>query len=196
MLCSNRVALAGAPSTCTLDTVLVPLPSFVFFVALAANAILSASKPCSKPVKWLHITHLVLLAAQIAMTVLELIRLQLQHLGLGLLPANTVGLIVAFVVLWRARVPGRTRVLLLIFAAYWFLLAVFEAIKVARLHQLERLDPTTSKTSNYPNSDWFLDNAVMLGIYVVFFCAETTTLLLSRRRETCVEDGYKMDSDD
>ncbi|KAJ6576424.1 hypothetical protein DFH09DRAFT_359970 [Mycena vulgaris] len=196
MLCSNRFPLSGSPSTCTLDTAIVPLPSFFLLVALAANLILHrkhASETKIRPVKWLHITYLVLVGAQIAMTILELVRLGLENFGLGLLPINTVGLICVFVVLWRERSSGRTRPILFILAAYWFFLTIFEAVKTARLHTLEGLDPTTTKTSQYPSSDWFLDNAVMVALYFLFFCTEATTLFLSRRQRG--DDGvYKLQS--
>jgi len=134
-----------------------------------------------KPVKWLHITYLVLVGAQIAMTILELVRLALEQLGVGLLPTTTIALVGVFVVLWRERASGRTRTVSLvsciiyiscrtrtnttqILAIYWFFLTIFEAVKTTRLHRLEELNPTTTKTSQYPSSDWFLDNAVMVHI--------------------------------
>ncbi|KAK7033090.1 hypothetical protein R3P38DRAFT_2920642 [Favolaschia claudopus] len=184
MLCSNRFVLPGSPSTCVLDTAVVPLPSFLLFIALAATWILSRRNNGTTfritPIRWVHIVYLVLVGAQIAMTILELVRLALERLGVGLLPANTVGLLCVFAVLWHERTAGRTRITASTFAAYWFLLAVFEAIKTARLHDLEVLNPNTTKTSQYPSSDWFLDNAVMLGLYIVFFCTECATLVLSR----------------
>ncbi|KAJ7903567.1 hypothetical protein B0H14DRAFT_2220672, partial [Mycena olivaceomarginata] len=165
MLCSNRFILPGSPSTCTLDTAIVPLPTFFLLVALAVNLILSRRKETDtrvKSVRWLTITYLVLVGAQIAMTILELVRLALESLGVGLLPVNTIGLLCVFGILWRERTNGRTRTTLSIFAVYWFFMTIFEAIKSARLHTLEELNPTTTKTSQYPSSDWFLDNAVMV----------------------------------
>jgi len=195
MLCSNRFTLPGSPQTCTLDTAVVPLPSFFLFVALAANFILSRKKASIRitPIRWLHITYLVLVGAQIAMTVLELVRLALEDLGVGLLPVNTIGLLCIFVILWRERTAGRTRMMLSILAVYWFFMGIFEAIKTARLHTLEELNPTTTKTSQYPSSDWFLDNAVMLALYFIFCCAECVTLFKARRQRAA-EAVYKMQS--
>ncbi|KAJ7126999.1 hypothetical protein C8R44DRAFT_110958 [Mycena epipterygia] len=197
MLCSNRFPLPGSPSTCTLDTAIVPLPSFFLLVALAANFIISRKDVAStkiKPVKWLHITYLVLVGAQIAMTILELVRLALEQLGVGLLPINTIGLVCVFIVLWRERATGRTRAILLILAVYWFFLTIFEAIKTTRLHRLEELNPTTTKISQYPSSDWFLDNAVMVALYFIFFCIESVTLFLSRRQRPDLDSAYKLQS--
>ncbi|KAJ7773267.1 hypothetical protein B0H16DRAFT_1714162 [Mycena metata] len=198
MLCENRFPLPGSPSTCTLDTAIVPLPSIFLIIALGANHFLSrnnvagARTPVAPPVK-LHILYLVMVGCQIAMTILELVRLALEQFGVGLLPFNTIGLICAFVVLLRERKSGRTRRTLAILAVYWFFLTIFEAIKVARLHTLEELNPTTTKTSQYPSSDWFLDNAVMLALYFIFFCGETVNLVLMRRQRN-MEGGYKMRS--
>ncbi|KAJ6619742.1 hypothetical protein B0H10DRAFT_1144292 [Mycena sp. CBHHK59/15] len=158
MLCSNRFPLPGSPSTCQLDTAIVPLPSFFLLTALAANLIVSrkdATNARFRPIKWLHITYLVLVGAQIAMTVLELARLALENLGVGLLPINTIGLLCVFATLWRER-TGRTKAVLLILAVYWLFLAIFETIKSVRLHRLEELDPTTTKTSQYPVVTGFL----------------------------------------
>ncbi|KAF7327788.1 hypothetical protein MKEN_00358600 [Mycena kentingensis (nom. inval.)] len=189
MLCSNRFPLPGAPSTCTLDSIIVPLPSFLFLVALPIAQLglrrtAATQPPRFQTKKWVHIAYLALVAAQICMCILELVRLVLEELGVGLLPVNIAGLICAFVVLWRERVPGRTKMMLQLLFVYWILLSVVEAIKTARLHKLEVLNPTTTKTSKYPSSDWFLDNAVMHGLYVVFACAEAGALLFAPRVAT------------
>lgn len=82
---------------------------------------------------------------------------------------------------------------------YWLFLAVFETIKSVRLHLLEQLDPTTIKNSQYPSSDQFLDNVVLVcnislsasmtllmilfvkvGLYIVFFGVECSVLVLYR----------------
>ncbi|KAJ7170681.1 hypothetical protein C8R43DRAFT_60089 [Mycena crocata] len=202
MLCGNRFPLPGSPSTCTLDTALVPLPSFFLFLALAAHLVISRRGNDNNnamkltPSRWGHIIYLVLVGAQIAITILELVRLALENLGVGLLPVNTVGLLLVFVLLLRERTSGRTMPVLIILAAYWFFLAIFLAIKTARLHRLEQLNPTMTKTSQYPSSDWFLDNAVMLGLYVVFFVYECINLLRLRRQRQRAhlqgEGGYNL----
>nr|GAT60758.1 predicted protein [Mycena chlorophos] len=184
MLCNNRFPLPGSPSTCTLDTVIVPLPSFLFLVALTIHSFLrrTPNEHSLRIRKWLHIAYLVLLGAQIAMTILELVRLGLENLGVGLLPVNTLGLLCAFIVLLRERVHGRSRTLLPIFVAYWLFELVVEAVKTARLNKLQQVDPTTSKDSKYPSSDWFLDNAVMLALYCIFCVTEISVLFVSPRR--------------
>lgn len=51
---------------------------------------------------------MVLVVAAFAMTVLEIARLVANHLGVGLLPIDTVAIILVFVVLYLER-GGRTR---------------------------------------------------------------------------------------
>lgn len=52
-----------------------------------------------------------------------------------------------------------------IFAVYWFFLTIFLIVKSVRLQRLVELNPTTTKTSQYPSSDWLLDNVVMASVY-------------------------------
>jgi hypothetical protein len=58
--------------------------------------------------------------------------------------------------------------------SYWLLLTVFETLKSVRLHQLMVLNPTTTKNSQYPSSDQFLDNVVLVDILSPFMsiCAQ------------------------
>ncbi|KAJ7284983.1 hypothetical protein C8J57DRAFT_705646 [Mycena rebaudengoi] len=195
MLCANRFPLPGSPSTCQLDTAIVPLPSFFLLVALAANFFLSkrGSKTKITSVKWLHITYLVLVGAQFGMTVVELVRLVLEKMGVGLLPVTSIAYICVFVILWRER-PARTRPVLFIFAVYWFFLTIFLIVKSVRLQRLVELNPTTTKTSQYPSSDWLLDNVVMLGLSFLFLCTECTTLFLSRRQAVDPAVAYRLQS--
>ncbi|KAJ7650279.1 hypothetical protein FB45DRAFT_887463 [Roridomyces roridus] len=185
MLCSaNRFPLPGAPSTCLLDTAIVPLPSFVLIVAFGVYYFHFRRQTTPStliPIKWLHITYLVLVAAQIAMSVLEIIRLALEQLGVGLLPVNTVALLLVFTVLWRER-ASRTKAMISILAVYWFFMTLFELIKTVRLHRLETLHPNTANNSRYPSSDQFLDNAVMLVLYALFCGTEIVNFFLSRRQ--------------
>ncbi|KAF7983445.1 hypothetical protein HWV62_21712 [Athelia sp. TMB] len=105
------------------------------------------------------------------MTVLELVRLAIDHLGVGLIPVVLVGLILAFSVLC-VEIRGRSQSLSMLLIIYWLLNITFQSIKVARLSKLEDLFPEHTK---YPASDQLLDNAVILGLYIVFFIIEEVT---------------------
>lgn len=49
--------------------------------------------------------------------------------------------------------------------SYWALSTVLEVIKVVRLATYNQLHP--AKGTAYPSSDWLLDNAVMVNIYML-----------------------------
>lgn len=107
-----------------MDTLIVPLPSFLFLTVFATLAILASLRPSLPSItsrlsyatsessfpKWLHILYIVLICAETIMTILEFVRLIIVQEGVGLLPANTVALIsIAALLSWR----GRQRNLLL-----------------------------------------------------------------------------------
>jgi len=197
-ICENRTPLTGVPSTCLVDTLIVPLPSFLLLLTLAGLLVLSKLRPAfpsvlsrlpgtSRYPKWLYILHTVLVLAGIIMSILEFTRLILVQQGVGLLPVNTAALICVFVLMsWRGR--QRNIVLSSCFDAYWLLALAFEALKVARLNLLNNEHP--SKNKNYPTSDWLLDNAVILGLYVVFFILESAYLALAVKQKR----GSSLDS--
>ncbi|KZO97327.1 hypothetical protein CALVIDRAFT_597638 [Calocera viscosa TUFC12733] len=181
-LCSNRVPLAGSPSTCTIDTVLIPLPTWLLLAALPLVFILLRSRR-SPPLirtslqKTIWVIYLVLLVADIAMSVLEMARLGVAKLGLGLLPFNTIGLIIVIVMVGCR---GKVSWMLFPLGFFWLLLVAFEAVKVSRLSLLPSKTPT-----QYPGSDQVLDNAVMLALATIFSVLDTYEIIVlwrSRRR--------------
>ncbi|KAL0959793.1 hypothetical protein HGRIS_011479 [Hohenbuehelia grisea] len=187
MLCSNnRFSLPGSPSTCTLDTAVVPVPSFLLFVAVGLVSSLACEVKLespdyrrSPPTRWLHITYALLVVAALGMSVLEIARLGAAQQGLGLLPVMPLALCLVLFLLWHER-HARTRVISFVFLLYWITLVVMEAIKSARLQLLEGLNP--AKDTKYPSSDWLLDNLVMLGLFVIFMFIEIAVLAQARRR--------------
>ncbi|THV04754.1 hypothetical protein K435DRAFT_161113 [Dendrothele bispora CBS 962.96] len=165
MLCtSRRFPLPGSPSTCTLDAAIVPLPSFCLIVILIATLRFYTGNERLVKItlysRWLHIVYFVLVIAAFAMSLLEIARLAAEHLGVGLLPITPVALLIAMIIIWKER-KTRTRTMASILAFYWLFLAIVQTVKSVRLHLLEELNPTTKNDSNYPSSDWFLDNVVM-----------------------------------
>jgi len=192
-LCENRFALPGSPSTCVLDTVLVPLPSFLLVILLvfairSRSPHLTAAKPILP--KWLHILYLVLIAATFAMRVLEIVRLVAAKLGVGLLPMGIVSLLfIGGVMWWKGRMRGVTLSAGLM--VYWLLMTIFETVKVVRLVQLNNVHPVKGL---YPTSDWLLDNAVMLGLYAVFTVYESAHLVLCRKQSSKFEPNFQMRS--
>src|SRR5882762_8691174 len=117
MLCANRFVLPvsfwllalhepvhdcifnqGSPSTCTIDTVLVPLPSFLL-VVFGTLVLLRRSRDNSRIVipRWIHTAYMLLVIAAMGMWAVELARDIAANLGVGLIPAVLVGLTLVFV---------------------------------------------------------------------------------------------------
>lgn len=102
----------GSPSTCTLDTAIVPLPSFCLVVVFLL-LFLRPKKPLENTIRlpyppWAHNVYFVLVLAALAMTILEIARLSAEKLGVSLLPMTPVALLIILIVLWIER-RGRTR---------------------------------------------------------------------------------------
>ena len=120
--------------------------------------------------KAFSILYYLLLLAQVLMCVLEITRLSLAHLGIGLLPFTFVSLILAcalhFTRGFRGRVPGWKWANLAVFIA----LAVTNGVKIA-----EEVKEGTGqrKGSKYPESDEIIDVSVMVGVYAALATLET-----------------------
>jgi len=123
---------------------------------------------------------MVMVLAAAAMTILEIIRLILGSLGVGLLPIPSVALLLVFGVLWHQR-KKRTSAMSYLFLLYWLLYSAGEVLKIVRLNRLDELHP--AKESKYPSSDQFTDNVVMLCLYVVFAGLEVGSLVVGWRRD-------------
>ncbi|EJT98199.1 hypothetical protein DACRYDRAFT_118924 [Dacryopinax primogenitus] len=187
LLCSNRTPVTGSPSTCTLDVVVIPLASWILMASLPLTVIVCSKRRQALPLsrtrlqKKIWILYLVLIVADIAMTVLEIARLAVAQLGVGLLPFNTVGLIIAVVLVG---IRGSTFMPLFFF---WLLLVIFQAIKV---HQLMYLPSKTP--DQYPGSDQLLDNAIMLGLESSFVLLDTYDSIVHWKHRLRTHDALVM----
>lgn len=103
------------------------------------------------------------------MCILEIVRLSLAHLGIGLLPFTIVTLITAAAVRFTDGVRGRILGWRYLNLAVWTALAVTNGVKVAE----ESKEGTGArKGSKYPVSDEMTDVSVMIGVYAVLFLLE------------------------
>ncbi|KII87661.1 hypothetical protein PLICRDRAFT_644084 [Plicaturopsis crispa FD-325 SS-3] len=173
----NRPPLTGSPSLCTLDSALVPLPSFLLVAALIVLVVTHFAYPkkrqeCQAP-RILRLVYLALVLAAFCMNLVEIIRLSLQREGVGLIPMNLVGLAIILGKLYHEK-HGRTRPLIMLFAAYFGLLIIFQAIKVKRLHELVIVGFTylSRQRATYYDTAQLTDNAITLGFYCVCFIIE------------------------
>lgn len=196
-LCTNRAEGFGPhsalhsslPTSCFLDVVVGPLPTWIFLLTspvlyfVLHRPLLSPSSTSSKSAldarrsrrrlaRCLSVAYYVLLVALVAMISLEIARLMVAKLGVGLLPFTYVGILLALAnrLWWRVRIARVANIL------YWLALAVVTAVKTATKHKEEGNAMAKIKGSGvdgkYPMSDQLLDNAVMVGVEVVLALLE------------------------
>ncbi|KAI9797758.1 MAG: hypothetical protein M1835_006930 [Candelina submexicana] len=216
MLCANRPEGFGPLShlyghiltSCFLDTILIPLCTWLYLTAIIALTITGArcfphqstnalrgsrfrgSKTTheaetnefatgdqtfrhTKIHKALSILYYLLLLAQILMCILEIVRLALAHLGIGLLPFTLVAIITAAAVRFTRGLEGRIYGWKYLNLAIWVALAIINGVKIAE----ETKEGTDArKGSKYPVADQITDVSVMIGVYAVLACLEVTLM--------------------
>ena len=109
------------------------------------------------------VVYYLLLLAQTLMCILEITRLSLAHLGIGLLPFTFVSLLVAGALRFTRGLGDRISVWSGANLALWVALAVTNGVKIA-----EEVKEGTGgrKGSKYPVADEITDVSVMVGVYV------------------------------
>jgi hypothetical protein len=143
------------------------------------NTELSTAKPLPRRRSPCHmvlqVLYYLLILAQILMCILEITRLSLASLGIGLLPFTIVGILIAGLVhLFSTRFRdkssrGWTKVLN---TAYWTALVVVEVLKIV---EETKEGVGTRKGTKYPMSDEVIDVGVMVGVYVALAVLELAT---------------------
>lgn len=110
------------------------------------------------------VLYYLLLVAQLLMCVLEIVRLSLAHLGIGLLPFTFVSIIVAGALRLTKGLQDRARGWRWANLALWVALAITNGVKIA-----EEVKEGTGmrKGSKYPVVDELTDVSVMIGVYAV-----------------------------
>ena len=96
------------------------------------------------------------------MCVLEIVRLALAHLGIGLLPFTFVTLFIAAAMRFTRGVKGR------VLGWRWANLAVFIALAITngvKIAEEDKEGINQRKGSKYPESDEIIDVSVMIGVY-------------------------------
>ncbi|CZT43320.1 uncharacterized protein RSE6_03335 [Rhynchosporium secalis] len=187
-LCSHRREGFGPsstisspiPTSCFADVVLIPIP---IWLALALLPILIALSlhhrkqnydPSTAYLRavprrnWGFITtsavYYILIVANALMMTLEIVRLELIHFGIGLLPFMYAGLLIALLLHWSEGVKGKVRGWQAVNAVIWIGGIVMSVVKVVGLNN-EGID--SRKGSKYPLSDQVTDVSVMAGLYAV-----------------------------
>jgi len=103
------------------------------------------------------------------MQTLEIVRLELIHFGIALLPFSYVGLLIGAALHWSEGLKGRVRGWQGINAVLW---VGGMAVSVVKVVGLSNEGINGRKGSKYPVSDQVIDVAVMAGVYVVIMALE------------------------
>lgn len=113
------------------------------------------------------------------MCILEIVRLALAHLGVGLIPFTFIALLLAAAVRFTRGLGGRTLGWIYLQLALWIALAVTNGIKVAG----ENKEGTGArKGTKYPVADQITDVSVMIGVYAVLGILELSLSVLGNER--------------
>jgi hypothetical protein len=120
------------------------------------------------------------------MITLEIVRLELLHFGIGLIPFAYVGLILGGLLHWSEGLRGSVRGWQSINGLIWISSVVVSAVQAAGLVK-EGIDGR--KGSKYPISDQVIDVAVMAGVYAVIAVLELGLGVWRREREGREEDS-------
>ena len=103
------------------------------------------------------------------MCVLEIVRLSLARLGVGLLPFTFVALITAAAVRFTKGLVGKVYGWNYLNLALWIALAIMNGVKIA---EETKEGSGARKGSKYPVADEITDVSVMVGVYAVLAILE------------------------
>ncbi|KAE8219402.1 hypothetical protein CF319_g6895 [Tilletia indica] len=124
-----------------------------------------------------NIIYTLLVVAALLMNVLQIVRLALANRGIGLLPFNLAGILIALFLMLAPSSPSRkarsaTSLALFLF---WSLLIAFTSVALAHLTSLKGIEDRLG--TEYLLSDEALDVGVQVGLYAVFWLVEAARLI-------------------
>ncbi|RFU32790.1 hypothetical protein B7463_g3548, partial [Scytalidium lignicola] len=216
MLCTNRPEGFGPssklssplPTTCFVDTILIPLPTWLslalLFILLFSTAIYRSRDydPSTAHLRASHlrqrscllitttILYYVLIICNILMVTLEIVRLSLIHFGITLLPFAYVGLILVLLLHWSEGLFGRVRGWMKVNLV---ILVGGVAVSVVKIVGLVKEGIHGRKGSKYPISDQVIDVGVMAGVYAIIALMEIGLAVVNaRRRRNLARDGDQL----
>lgn len=185
------------PTTCFVDTIIIPLPIWaalallplVFALSLhhrkanfdPSTAHLRASPGKSWGFTTLSVIYYLLILANILMETLEIVRLELLHFGIGLQPFVYVGLLLGALLHFTSGLQGRVRGWQAVNGVLWL---GGMAVCVVQVVGLTNEGINGRKGSKYPISDQVTDVAVMAGVYAVIAILEAALGVWRAKRDT------------
>jgi hypothetical protein len=177
------------PTSCFTDTILIPLPIYIYLLALPTLYLLHhfTHSPTSLPaittlrqtpkktwaLKATKIAYYTFIAVTILMETLEIVRLFMIHYAVGLLPFIYVGLLLGAFTHYTSGFAGRVpywryaNVIVL-----WIGGFVVTIVKVAGLAMEENGKGEAEGRGKYPMGDQITDVAVMAGVYLIIALLE------------------------
>ncbi|EXF80079.1 hypothetical protein CFIO01_13403 [Colletotrichum fioriniae PJ7] len=192
-LCLRSLRASASASAVPSNTAEATTTGDKVAVSTSASTSMPAPKPTSVAVKIASIIYYILIVAMLAMVSLEIARLIVAQLGVGLLPFTYVGILAALALhvaaasttttswlgglhvyrgeaRWRWTVKG-------VNVLYWAILMCVMAIKVAsQAKEQNVLGMRTGQQAQYPISDSITDNATMIGVEFVLLILELLTI--------------------
>lgn len=170
-------------TSCFIDTILIPLCTWLYLLFLVKIFVFCAifksrawrrsspgdnisklPKRHGKVHRAFKVLYGLLMLVQALMCTLEIVRLSLAPLGIGLLPFTYVGLLVAFALRFSQRFRGPVQKWRWASPFLWVSLAVATGVKLSG--ELKE-GIYSRKGTKYPMIDQITDVAVMIGVFVV-----------------------------
>ncbi|OHF01020.1 hypothetical protein CORC01_03587 [Colletotrichum orchidophilum] len=186
---------SASPSNTAEASTAGDLPSDKVVTSAPASTSTPVTKSPSAAVKVASAVYYLLIVAMLAMVSLEMARLSVAQLGIGVLPFTYVGILAALVIHVAVSTTsyrsGFGRVGMHIYGGdarwqwtakvvnvlYWVMLMCAMAIKVASQAQEQNvLGVRTGQQAQYPISDSITDNATMMGVELVLLILELLTI--------------------
>lgn len=175
-------------TSCFIDTILIPLCTWLYLSLLLKICIVSAifkgrtwrrsslgddisnpPKRHSKVHRASKVFYGLLILAQALMCTLEIVRLSLALIGIGLLPFTYMGLLVAFALRFSRRLRRPIQNWRWVSLFLWVSLAVANGVKL--IGELKEGIKEREGTK-YPMIDQITDIAVIIGVFVVLAVLE------------------------
>lgn len=172
-------------TSCFNDVILVPLAVWLYLFLLLLSTLLSLRRSSHRNgngmttsvktrSRWQNVHrgfYTLLIILSILMVTLEIVRLALAKLGVGLLPFVYVGLGTALVMRWTAGFRGRLAHWRWCAVVLWLALIAADSVKLAE-EARESHAGNKRKGTKYPMSDELIDVGVMVGLYLVLAVVE------------------------
>ncbi|KAI9054247.1 hypothetical protein LZ554_001415 [Drepanopeziza brunnea f. sp. 'monogermtubi'] len=188
------------PTSCFTDVILVPLPIWIALALLPILFVLSLRhrqqnyNPSTAYLRsvprwsWGYIVaatvYYLFIIANALMLTLEIVRLELIHFGIGLIPFVYAGLLIGLLLHWGEGARGRMRGWQAVNYIIWIGGVAMSVIKVVGL---DKEGINLRKESKYPLGDQVTDIAVMAGVYAVIAVLEVVLGVWRRKRRSEVE---------